>query len=148
MTESVHAGSTGIIARLPGGSGALREQGLVDACLYCWTSSKRDIPLFLQRPAAPPAWPKLELTLADAVHQLKASQGDRRRPVGFEPKHRSAPALDRPVVLLDDVVQVAAHAYQDVFPAMLLATEPAQAQMTRFMAVERDLPRPPMVRRM
>jgi len=47
------------------------------------------------------------------------------------------------MVLLDDIVQVTARAHQDVFPAVLLATEPAQTQMTRFMAVERDLPRPP-----
>ncbi len=51
------------------------------------------------------------------------------------------------MVLLDDIVQVTARAHQDVFPAVLLATEPAQTQMTRFMAVERDLPWPTEVRR-
>lgn len=37
-------------------------------------------------------------------------------PVGLEPQHGPAAALDRPMVLLDDDVQVLAVAHQDEYP--------------------------------
>ena len=124
------------------GSGALTEQGVVDAHLCCRTSCERHIPLFLQRPAAPPAGPKFELALADPMHELQARQGHGRRPVGLEPEHGLASALDSPVVLLDDVVQVTAPTHQDIFPPIVLATEPAQTRMTRPMPIQSYLARP------
>ena len=44
--------------------------------------------------------------------ELQARQGHGRRPVGLEPEHGLASALDSPVVLLDDVVQVTAPTHQ------------------------------------
>jgi hypothetical protein len=98
------------------GSGALTEQGVVDAHLCCRTSCERHIPLFLQRPAAPPTRSKFELALADPMHEFQARQGQGRRPVGLEPEHGLASVLDRPVVLLDDVVQVASGRRGRPFP--------------------------------
>src|SRR6185437_9460360 len=97
---------------------------------------------FFQRQETPPTRSKLELPLADPMGQLKACQSDRRCPIRFEPHHRAASALDRAVILFDDVIEVRARAHEDVFPTMILATEPAQAQVTGLMAIERDLAGP------
>jgi hypothetical protein len=85
---------------------------------------------------------KFELALADPMHEFQARQGHGRRPVGLEPKHGLASALDSPVVLLDDVVQVLALTHQDVFPPIVLATEPAKTRMTGYMPIQSDLARP------
>ena len=106
------------------------------------TSRKRRIPLFLQRPESPPTWSKLELTLANSVHEFQPSQSDGRRPIGLEAQHGAASSLDRPMILLYDIVQVLALAYQDVFPPMILSTKSAQTQMTGFVSIQRDFPRP------
>jgi hypothetical protein len=105
------------------GSGALTEQGVVDAYLCCRTSCERHIPLFLQRPAGPPTWPKFELALANSMHEFQPSQSDGRRPIGLEAQHGAAPALDSPVILLDDIVQVMALTHEDVFPSVVLSTQ-------------------------
>src|SRR5690348_2197205 len=74
--------------------------------------------------------------------ELKAGESDCRCPIGFESQRRPAPALDRPMILFDDVVEVRARTHEDVFPTMILATEPAQAQVTGLMAIQGDLARP------
>jgi hypothetical protein len=76
------------------------------------------------------------------MSQLKSSQSNRRCPIGFEAHRGSAPALDRPMILFDDVVEVRARTHEDIFPTMILATEPAQAQVTGLMAIQGDLARP------
>lgn len=48
----------------------------------------------------------LHLPLGDHMHQLDATQEKARAAKGFIPEHRSGDALDRPMVLHDDVVQV------------------------------------------
>jgi len=58
-------------------------------------------------------------------------QSDGRRPVGLEAEHWLAPALDGPVILFDDVVQVATLSHPNVFPSVVLPTEPTQTRMTR-----------------
>jgi hypothetical protein len=63
----------GVVSR--GGSGALREQDSDAADSYCRPLSKGGIPLFLQRPESPPAWSKLELTLANSMH-VSAHEGE------------------------------------------------------------------------
>ncbi len=124
------------------GSGALREQGSDTADSRCRPLSKGRIPLFLQRPESPPTWSKLELTLANSMHEFQPSQSDARCPIGLEAQHGAASALDRPMILLYDIVQVLALAYQDVFPPMILSTKSAQTQMTGFVSIQRNLPRP------
>ena len=74
--------------------------------------------------------------------ELKAGESDCRCPIGFESQHRPAPALDRPMILFDEVVEVRARTHEDVFPTMILATQPAQAQVTGLMAIQADLARP------
>ena len=86
------------------GSGALWDPGAFDVGKRPPSSCQGPIPLFLQRPADPPTAPELELALANTMRELDAGQSHRRGPVVLEAEHRPAPALDRPVVLLDDVI--------------------------------------------
>jgi hypothetical protein len=44
------------------------------------------------------------------MSQFNSGKRCRRRPIGLQTEHRHAPALDRAMILLDDVVQVAARA--------------------------------------
>src|SRR6185437_16869616 len=46
------------------------------------------------------------LPFLDHVHQFDATQNDVRAVEILEPEHRSDPAFDGPMVLLDDVVQI------------------------------------------
>jgi hypothetical protein len=46
------------------------------------------------------------------MHEFQPSQSDGRRPIGLEAQHGAASALDRPMILLHDIVQVLALAYQ------------------------------------
>jgi hypothetical protein len=126
----------------PRGSGALRERCSDNADLCCRPLSKGRIPLFLQRPERPPTGSKLELTLANSMHEFQPSQSDGCRPMGLEAQHGAASSLDRPMILLYDIVQVLALAYQDVFPPTILSTKSAQTQMTGFVAIQRNFPRP------
>ena len=48
-----------------------------------------------------------QLPFADHVHDLDAAKDDAGTAEGFESEHRSSDALDRPVVLLNDVVEPA-----------------------------------------
>ena len=47
-----------------------------------------------------------QLTFADHVHELNVSKDHRGRREGLEPHHRLHLALDRSMVLFDDVVEV------------------------------------------
>jgi hypothetical protein len=46
------------------------------------------------------------LSLADQVHDLDAAKDDASGTERLESEHRSDDALDRPVVLLNDVVEI------------------------------------------
>jgi hypothetical protein len=48
----------------------------------------------------------MHLPLGDHVHQLDATEQDARTAKVLEAKHRSSQALDSPMVLLNNVVQV------------------------------------------
>jgi|SRR5450631_2691781 len=56
----------------------------------------------------------VELPLLDHMHRLDACNEAARAAKGLEPEHGSHDALDRPVVLLDDVVEVLRLAQFDV----------------------------------
>ena len=77
------------------------------------------------------------------MRELDPRKSYRCGPVGLEAQHRPAAALDRPVVLLDDIVQVLAVANQDVYPPPIFSTEPAQRPMALLVPVECDPARPP-----
>ena len=49
-----------------------------------------------------------ELSLANAMGQLDAGDGDGRAVEGLEPRHRCAAPFDRSMILLNDVVQILA----------------------------------------
>jgi hypothetical protein len=48
----------------------------------------------------------LHLTLADYVHELDAAQRDPGATKILEAEHRTRASLDRPMVLLDNIVQI------------------------------------------
>src|SRR6185437_11820319 len=66
--------------------------------------------------------------------QLDPRQCEGGRAEGFESEHRSAPPLDRPMVLLDDVVQVAAAANLDRLPASVLLAQQSDSPMTGYIS--------------
>src|SRR6185437_4910557 len=75
--------------------------------------------------------------------QLDPRQCEGGRAEGFESEHRSAPPLDRPMVLLDDVVQVAAAANLDRLPASVLLAQQSDSPMTGYISIQVYCARPP-----
>ena len=55
---------------------------------------------------APTAAAKRELPLANSMRQFDASNFDGRVRERFEPSHRRTASLDRPMILLNDVVEM------------------------------------------
>src|ERR1019366_8670404 len=91
----------------------------------------------LPRPTtASTATSKRELSLANAMCQLNSGNGDGRIRERFEPSHRRTAPLDRPMILLDDVVQILAAPHLDVPPARMLSAQQPQCAPTRHMTVE------------
>src|SRR3974390_2637381 len=84
-----------------------------------------------------------ELALADPMRQLNSRQRDGGGPKRLQPKHRRAASLDRAVILLDDVIKIAARAHLDGLPARILLGEQPQPPMGCRAAIEIDLLRPP-----
>src|ERR1017187_9410105 len=94
-------------------------------------------PFGLPRPTtAPTAAAKRELSLANAMGQLDASDRDGRVRERLEPSHRRTASLDRPMILLDQVVEVLVRAHLDVPPARMLSAQQPQCAPTRHMTVE------------
>ena len=58
---------------------------------------------------------------------------------GLQPEHRRRALLDRAVILLDDVIEVATGSYRHAAPARILFAEQAQAEVRGGIAVEIDL---------
>ena len=75
--------------------------------------------------------------------ELDARESHRRGPIRPEAEHGTEPARDRPVALLDDIVQVLAVADQDVDPPPIFSTEPAQRPMALLVPIQPDLMRLP-----
>src|ERR1035438_5313500 len=94
-------------------------------------------PFGLPRPTtAPTAAAKRELSLANAMGQLDASDRDGRVRERLEPSHRRTASLARPMILRDDVVQIFAGPHLDVPPARMLSAQQPQCAPTRHMTVE------------
>jgi hypothetical protein len=78
----------------------------------------------LPRPTtAPTAAAKRELSLANSMGQLDAGDRDGCVRERLEPSHRRTASLDRPMILLDDVVQIFAGPHFDVTPARMLSAQ-------------------------
>jgi hypothetical protein len=82
-----------------------------------------------------------ELPLANAMGEFDAGDRDGGVRERFEAGHRCTSALDRAMVLLDDVVQIAARSNLHVAPARVLASKQPQRAATRDVTVKRDLTR-------
>jgi hypothetical protein len=74
--------------------------------------------------------------------EFNASEGEGRGAEGLQTEHRHTALLDRAMILLDDVVEVAARAYLDGTPAPIFLAEQTQASMSRGVPIEIDLGRP------
>src|SRR5882672_9570987 len=93
------------------------------------------------RPTRRPSPTERELALANPMRQLDSRKRDRRVVERFEPHHRCTASLDRPVVLLDDVVEVLAGSDFHVAPERMLSPQSPQRAPTRHMAIDGDLAR-------
>jgi hypothetical protein len=82
-----------------------------------------------------------ELPLANAMGEFDAGDRDGGVRERFEAGHLCTSALDRAMVLLDDVVQIAARSNLHVAPARVLASKQPQRATTRDVTVKRDLAR-------
>src|SRR5882672_9103567 len=80
------------------------------------------------------------------MRQLDSGKCDRSILERFEARHRRAPSLDRPVVLLDDVVEVLAGPNFHFAPDWMLSPQSPQRAPARHMAIDGDLPRSTWVR--
>jgi len=99
-------------------------------------------PFGFPRPAtAMTATPKRELVLANTVGEFDA--GDRNGCIveRLKASHRGAAPLDRAAVLLDEVVEILVRANFDVAPAGVFAPEQPQCTPTRYVTIQRHLPR-------
>ena len=76
------------------------------------------------------------------MRQFNASERNGRSCEGLESQHGRAAGLDGPMVLLDDVVEVAAIPYHDTLPPRVFLAEHAQCEMARQIAVQVDRARP------
>ena len=77
------------------------------------------------------------------MSQLNAGQGNGRTPEGLEAYHRGAPAFDRPMILLNEIVEVLATPYLNVFPLRILPPQKPKGQVALLKAIERYPARPP-----
>jgi hypothetical protein len=73
------------------------------------------------------------------MRELHARERNGRRAKGLEGKHRHAATLDRSMVLLDDVVEVSATAYDDTLPPGIFLPQQAQRPVTGRITVEIQL---------
>ena len=95
--------------------------------------------------AARRAQPKV--LLADAVRQLDGRDRHGRCRHGLQAVHGRPSSLNGPVIVLNDVVQVAVGSNHDVTPEGGIAAQTPQRAATRDVSIERDLPRAvPMIR--
>ena len=84
-----------------------------------------------------------ELTLANSMCQFNPRKRNCRRFKRLEGKHWRAAALDRSMILLDDVVEIASTSHHDSPPVGVLFSQKAQRPVTCRVAVEIYLSGPP-----
>src|SRR3954452_8880579 len=81
------------------------------------------------------------LALGQHRHRLHARQGAPRGPEALEPEHRSGPALDSAVILLDHVVEPATAPVPGEAPQLALPLHLAERAGIALEAIGHDLPR-------
>jgi len=73
----------------------------------------------------------------NAMRKLDASDRDLSVGEALEARHGSASSLDRPVILLDDVVEVLRASQSHVAPRPALPSQQSEGSMTGDMTIER-----------
>jgi hypothetical protein len=64
-------------------------------------------------------------------------------PKQLKARHPGAPTFDRAMILFDDIVEVATASHHHVLPLRVLPSQKPQRLLTRYVAIERYLARPP-----
>jgi hypothetical protein len=83
------------------------------------------------------------LPLANPMGKLDAGQGDGRTAERLEATHRGAPAFDRPMILLNQIVEVLVTPHLYVLPLRILASQIPKCQVALRVSIECYLARPP-----
>lgn len=83
-----------------------------------------------------------ELPLANAMRKLDTRQRDGRGSKRLKARHGSAAAFDRAMVLLDDVVEIAATPDDDASPPCIFLAQQTQRSVARDIAIEVYFARP------
>src|ERR1700684_253353 len=87
-------------------------------------------PDLLERPEIPiTTASERELPLANPMGKLDAGQRYRRTPERLEAPHRGASAFDRPMILLNEIVEVLTTFHLDVLPLRILPPQIAKGQV-------------------
>src|ERR1700728_3587638 len=75
--------------------------------------------------------------------EFDAGQGNGRTPERLEASHRGASAFDRPMILLNEIVEVLVTPNLHEFPLPILPPQKPKGVVTLFKAIESYLARPP-----
>ena len=74
--------------------------------------------------------------------KLDAGQSNGRTPKRLEASHRGATALDRAMILLNQIVEVLATPHLNELPLRILPPQKPKGRVTLLVAIERYLARP------
>ena len=74
--------------------------------------------------------------------KLDPGQCNGRTPERLEASHRGAPAFDRSVILLNEIIEVLATPHLNVLPLRILSPQKPKGQVALLVAIERYLARP------
>jgi hypothetical protein len=83
--------------------------------------------------------PERELLFADPMGELDAGQGNGRTPERLEACHLGAPAFDRSMILLNEIVKVLATPHVNVLPPRVFPSQKPKGHVALLKAIERDL---------
>ena len=81
---------------------------------------------------------EFELTFPDPMHEFNAGDGDRGALKPLQSKHWTQTKFDRPVILLDQIVQIFRRSYLSPFAAPVFAEDFLRRPMGRLVAIKRD----------
>ena len=72
------------------------------------------------------------------MHEFNASDGDRGALKALQSEHWTQTKFDRPVILLDQIVQIFRRSYLSPFAAPMFAEDFPRRPMGRLVAIKRD----------
>jgi hypothetical protein len=84
---------------------------------------------------------KRELSLANAMSKLDAGNRDDRVLERIETRHRRTASLDRPMILLNQVVQIFVRPHFDIPPVRMFTSQQPQRAMAGNVSIERHFAR-------